>query len=88
MTHNQGRLLNLLNDVCHCESLTRAGNSTESLVTVPRFDRFHQFGDRLFLIPHGSKFTDEAEIHTPRYGIFAACPILQKVQALKGECAR
>ena len=32
-------------------------------MTVAGFNRFHQLGDRLFLIPLGVKFTVEAEIH-------------------------
>ena len=63
MTHDQSRLLNLINDVCHRKRLTRTGNPTERLMTVTGFNRFHQLGDRLFLIPLGGKFTDEAEIH-------------------------
>ena len=63
MTHDKSRLLNFINDVCHRKCLTRASNSTKGLMAVAGFNRFHQLGDCLFLVPLGGKFTDEAEIH-------------------------
>ena len=53
---DQRRFIQLLDDICHRESLTRTGDAKEGLTLVTFLEAFDQVGDGLGLVAGGGVF--------------------------------
>ena len=53
MGNNQGRLIQLLNDICHGKCLAGSGDTNKSLELVALLKSPHQFFNRLGLVACG-----------------------------------
>ena len=62
MRQNQGRLLVVLDDIGHGESLAGAGHAEQRLLTLARVEAVAKLLDRLRLVARGAIFTLEFKL--------------------------
>ncbi len=66
MSNDQCRFIQLLDDICHREGFSGAGDTEKCLALVAFLKTFDKIGDRLGLVAGGNPIRPFSELHRSR----------------------